>query len=109
MKYKHYIKEDNIISFPHWFPLPMNDSKVIQWNLSNLTHQGDQGNVSEYSGFTLVNRNTLGPYIFVGYHMMSENSGVGLHKFHCNSLWPSNSWQNYFGRFVNRPVGQDEL
>jgi hypothetical protein len=37
----------------------------------------------EYSGFILVNRNTLGPYIFAGCHRMSENSGVGLHKFHC--------------------------
>jgi hypothetical protein len=39
--------------------------------------------MSEYSDFILVNRNTLGPYIFVGCHMMSENSGVGLRKFHC--------------------------
>ena len=31
----------------------------------------------------LVNRNILGPYIFVGCDRMSENSGVGLHKFHC--------------------------
>jgi hypothetical protein len=30
----------------------------IQWNLSNLTHQG---NVSDCTGFILVNRNTLGP------------------------------------------------
>jgi len=36
----------------------------------------------EYSSFILVNRNTLGPYIFVGCHRMSENSAVGLHKFH---------------------------
>ena len=40
--------------------------------------------ISEYSHFILVNRNTFGPYIFVGCHRMSENSGVGLHKFHCN-------------------------
>ena len=39
--------------------------------------------MSEYSGFILVNRNTLGPYIFVGCHRMLENSGVGLHKFYC--------------------------
>ena len=39
--------------------------------------------MSEYSDFILVNRNTLRPYIFVGCHMMSENSGVGLRKFHC--------------------------
>jgi hypothetical protein len=38
----------------------------------------------EYSGFILVNRNNLGPSFFVRRHMMSENSGVGLHKFHCN-------------------------
>ena len=37
--------------------------------------------MSEYLGFILVNINTLGPYIFVGCHRMSENSGVGLHKF----------------------------
>ena len=37
----------------------------------------------EYSGFILVNRNTLGTYIFVGCHRMSENSGVRVHKFHC--------------------------
>jgi hypothetical protein len=41
--------------------------------------------MSEYSGFILVNINTLGPYIFVGCHRMSDNSGVGLHKFHC--IW----------------------
>jgi hypothetical protein len=35
--------------------------------------------MSEYSGFILVDRNTLGPWIFVGCHMMSENSGVGFH------------------------------
>jgi hypothetical protein len=39
--------------------------------------------MSEYSRFILVNRNTLGLYIFVGCHRMSDNSGVGLHKFHC--------------------------
>jgi hypothetical protein len=32
--------------------------------------------MSEYSCLILVNRNTLGPYIFVGCHRMSENSGV---------------------------------
>jgi hypothetical protein len=37
--------------------------------------------MSEYLGFILVNINTLGSYIFVGCHRMSENSGVGLHKF----------------------------
>jgi len=36
--------------------------------------------MSEHSGFILVNRNTLGPYIFVVCNRMSENSGVGLHK-----------------------------
>jgi len=41
--------------------------------------------MSEYSDFILVNRNTLGPWIFVGCHRMSENSGVGLHKFHCTN------------------------
>jgi len=40
----------------------------------------------EHSGFTLVNKNTLGPYIFVGCHRISENSGVRLHKFHCISI-----------------------
>jgi hypothetical protein len=39
--------------------------------------------MSEYSGFILVNRNTLGPSIFVGCHRRLENSGVRLHKFHC--------------------------
>ena len=39
--------------------------------------------MSEYSGFISVYRNTLGPSIFVGCHMMSENLGVGLHKFYC--------------------------
>jgi hypothetical protein len=32
--------------------------------------------MSEYSDFVLVNRNTLGQYIFVGSHRMSDNSGV---------------------------------
>jgi hypothetical protein len=35
--------------------------------------------ISEYLGFILVNRNTLRP--------LSENSGVGLHKFHCSNTW----------------------
>ena len=39
--------------------------------------------MSEYSGFILVNRNTLGQCMFDGCHIMSENSVVGLHKFHC--------------------------
>ena len=81
----------------------------IQWNLSNPTHQGTRKmcqivqdvrtclirhtkgpgkcvrlyRMSEYSDFILINRNTLRPYIFVGCHMMSENSGVGLRMFHC--------------------------
>ena len=42
--------------------------------------------ILEFSGFISVNRNTLGPYIFVGCHRMSENSGVGLHKFHCTFI-----------------------
>ena len=42
--------------------------------------------MSKNSGSILVNRNTLGPYIFVGCHRMSENSGVGLHKFYRNNL-----------------------
>ena len=37
----------------------------------------------EYSSFIYVNRNTLGSYIFVGCHRMSENSGVGLHRSYC--------------------------
>jgi hypothetical protein len=52
-------------------------------NMSNPTHQGTWGNVLDYSGFILVNRYTLGPYIFVRCHRMLENSGVGLLKFHC--------------------------
>jgi hypothetical protein len=39
--------------------------------------------MSEYSDFSLVNKNTLWPYIYVGFHRMSENSGVGLNKFQC--------------------------
>jgi hypothetical protein len=80
-------------------------------NLSNLTYQGTSEicqivqdvrtcpirhikvkyvrlyRMLEYSGFILVNRNTFGPYIFVGCHRMSENSGVGLHKFHCIAIF----------------------
>ena len=33
----------------------------------------------KYSGFILVNTNTLTPSFFVGCHRMSENSGVVLH------------------------------
>jgi len=33
--------------------------------------------------FILANRNTLGLCISVGCYRSSENSGVGLHKFHC--------------------------
>ena len=56
----------------------------LQWNLSNPTHQGTKEMYrivySEYSGFILANRNTLGPTIFVRCHNMSANSGVILHK-----------------------------
>jgi hypothetical protein len=38
--------------------------------------------MSKYSGCFLVNRNTLGPYIIDRCHRMSENSGVGFHKFY---------------------------
>ena len=38
--------------------------------------------MSEYSGFILINRTTLGPYIFVGCHRMSVNSDVGLDRLH---------------------------
>ena len=70
----------------------------MQWNLSNATHQGTREmcqivqdvrtclmrptkgprkciglyRMSEYSGFILVNRNTLGPLIFVGCHRTME-------------------------------------
>jgi len=33
----------------------------------------------------------LGPYFFVGCHRMSENSGVGLHRFHCTFKNPPKS------------------
>ena len=42
--------------------------------------------MSEYSGLILVNRNTLGQYIFVGCHRMSDYSGVGLYRFHCINI-----------------------
>jgi hypothetical protein len=46
--------------------------------------------MSEFSCFILVNRYTLWPKIFVGCHRRSENSRVGLHKFHCTTkLSPS--------------------
>jgi hypothetical protein len=35
--------------------------------------------MSEYSGFILVNRISLGPYIFVGCHRIAENSGSTVH------------------------------
>jgi hypothetical protein len=54
--------------------------------------------MSEYSGFILVDRNTLGLSIFVGCHRMSENSGVGLHKFHC--LGSENTEQTSSRRLV---------
>ena len=38
--------------------------------------------MSDISGFILVNRNTLRPQFFVGWNRMSENSGIGLNKFH---------------------------
>ena len=40
--------------------------------------------MSEYSGFILVNRNTLET---INFCRMSENSGVDLHKFHCISFF----------------------
>ena len=64
---------------------------LIQWNRSNPTHQGTREMcriVQDVGilGFVSVNRNTLGSYIFVGCHRMLENSGVGLNRFHCNSI-----------------------
>ena len=84
------------------------DKKLLLWNISNPTqeswemcrivqdvrtcliwHNKGRGKcvrlyrMSEYSGCILVNRNTLGPYTFVGCHRMSENSGV---RFHCTQL-----------------------
>jgi len=48
--------------------------------------------MSEYSGFILVNRNTLGPYIFVGCHRMSEKSGV------CSTVYTHfNYWAKWTG------------
>ena len=61
--------------------------KLLQWNLSNPTHQDTKEmcrivqDVGIYR-FKLVNSNTLESWIFVGCHRISENSGVGLHKFH---------------------------
>ena len=53
--------------------------------LSKPTHHGTremcwivQYRISEYSGFILVNRNTLEPLIFVGCHRMLEYSGFIL-------------------------------
>ena len=57
--------------------------------------------ILEYSGFILVNRNTLGPYIFVGCHRMSENSGFGLHKFHCRDKITINM---YVTRYKSRQL-----
>ena len=61
--------------------------------------------MSEYSDFILVNRNTLGQYIFVGSHRMSENSGVGLQKFpqynESNSCNPY-TFSNYKLKGVNK-------
>jgi hypothetical protein len=40
----------------------------------------------KYSRFfnkKMLKRNILGPEILVGSHRMSENSGVGTHRFHC--------------------------
>jgi hypothetical protein len=41
----------------------------------------------EYSGFISVNRNTFGPSFFVECRRMTENSGIGFHKFHYNNKW----------------------
>ena len=46
--------------------------------------------MSEYSGFILVNRNTLGPYIFVGCDRMSGNWCVGLHQLYCITFGSKN-------------------
>ena len=56
----------------------------IQWNLSNPTHNGTRVMcqiVQDVGILQFYFRNTLGPYIFVGCHRMSENPCVGLHKF----------------------------
>ena len=39
--------------------------------------------MSEYSGFILVNRKTLGPFYQMSVTGCQENSGVGLQKFLC--------------------------
>jgi hypothetical protein len=43
--------------------------------------------ISNTQVFILVNRNTLGPQIFVKCHRMSDNSGVGLHL--CSTVYIS--------------------
>ena len=54
--------------------------KHVQWNLSNPTHQG---NVSDFTGY----RNTQVLFMLTellwDHQFLSENSGVGLHRFHC--------------------------
>ena len=74
---------------PWWLKILRKFNQLIkQWNLSNPTHQGTREMCQIVQDvrilrFYLLSRNTLGPYIFVWCHRMSENSGVGLHKFHC--------------------------
>jgi hypothetical protein len=63
--------------------------------------------MSEYSGFNLLNRNTLEPWIFFGCHRMSENSEVGLHKFPCTNCrqWTESDGNIFCRLFTSRSVG----
>ena len=80
---------------PHWSTLifkhifiaislhTMYSGTCLIWHTKGLGKGVGLYRMSEHSDFILVNRNTFGLYTFVGCHRMSENSGVGLHKFYC--------------------------
>jgi len=51
----------------------------------------------EYSGFILANRTTLGRYFFPVSQDVTENSGVGLYRFHC---------ANYIHSFITKLYGR---
>jgi hypothetical protein len=65
------------------------------WHTKGLGKSVRLYRMSEYSGFILVNRNTLGPSIFVGCQRISDNSGVNFFNtsvLYTVELVQSNTW-----------------
>ena len=70
------VTQKNILSLSiHWTTCLIYSGTCLIWHTKGPGKCVGLYRMSEYSGFILVNRTTLGPYIFVGCHRMSDCSG----------------------------------